>query len=156
MNKLKEWAGILALVIAAIFGGSVGFGAISSPATVFDFVQFQQGFQMPAGPSVSTANWGSQVQGIFRGTCSLIGPSFVALAASSSLPFDCAVTGVQSGDVVMAQFATSSSAGAGWLVTQASASSTNGFITLRIVNNTGTTATIPASIASSTSFFITR
>lgn len=93
---------------------------------------------------------GTRVGPIIVGTGILIAPSYVSLVASTSLPADIAVTGVVSGDYVFAQFATSSPAGAGWQIIGASASSTNGFITVRFVNNTGATATIPASIASST------
>lgn len=96
---------------------------------------------------------GSRVGLLSTGFCSLIAPSFT-FAASSSVAVDCAVSGVVTGDIVEAWFATSSSNGAGWLVTQSSASTTAGFITLRIVNNTGTSAVIPASLASSTPFIV--
>lgn len=94
--------------------------------------------------------------GLFAvGQCSLIAPSFT-FAASTSVAVDCAVNGVQTGDIVDANFATSSAVGAGWLVTGASASSTSGFITLRVVNNTGASAVIPASIASTTDYTVLR
>lgn len=90
---------------------------------------------------------------ILGGTCSLIAGTYT-IAASSSIAVDCAVTGAVSGDLVQAWFATSTSNGAGWLVTQSSASSTAGFITLRIVNNNGVSLLLPASIASSTNYVI--
>lgn len=96
---------------------------------------------------------GSRIGLIAFGGCNLIASSFT-VAASSSVPVDCAVSGVVTGDSVNAWFATSSSNGAGWLVTQSSASTTAGFITLRIVNNTGASAVIPASLASTTKYFV--
>lgn len=99
---------------------------------------------------------GSTVAQMVKGTGSLIMPNYVSLVASSTLAADIAVTGVQSGDLVFAQFATSTAAGAGWDIVGVSASTTSGFITLRIINNTGTTATIPASIASTTQYWIVR
>ena len=99
---------------------------------------------------------GTVMTQILSGTGILIGPSYVSLVASTTLPFDIAVSGVVSGDRVLAQFATSSANGAGWDIVGASASTTSGFVTVRIVNNTGTTATIPASVASTTQYLIIR
>lgn len=149
---------VVSVFVAFLLFGSHGakLGAISSPATNLDFLQLSQGLQIPAGPSISTALWGSQIQGMFRGKGILIMPNYTSLVASTSLVADIAVPGVVSGDAVLAQFATSTAAGAGWLVTGASASTTAGFITINFVNNTGAAATIPAGIASSTTFLVTR
>lgn len=95
---------------------------------------------------------GTRIGPFIIGSGALIGRNYTNLAASSSLVYDIAVPGVVSGDFVEASFATSTSNGAGWLVTQTSASTTAGFITINIVNNTGTAATIPASIASTTEY----
>lgn len=100
---------------------------------------------------------GTTVSQMQKGTCSLIAPSF-SVTASTSVAMDCAVTGVQASDVVFAMFASStpSTAGSGWEVVGASASSTSGFITLSITNGTGATAVIPASLASTTQYLILR
>lgn len=84
-------------------------------------------------------------------TCSLIASSFT-VAASTTVPMDCAVTGVVSGDNVLSGFATSTAAGNGWTITGVSASSTSGFLTFRVTNNTGASNVIPASLASSTPY----
>lgn len=90
------------------------------------------------------------------GTCSLIAPSFT-VAASTTVAMDCAITGVVPTDGVFAQFATSTQIGqGGWAVRGASASSTPGFITLSVVNSTGASNLIPASIASTTKFIVLR
>lgn len=90
------------------------------------------------------------------GTCSLIASSFT-VAASSTVAMDCAITGVIATDGVFAQFATSSQATfGGWQIRGASASSTPGFATISVVNGTGASGIIPASIASSTKFIVLR
>lgn len=88
---------------------------------------------------------GSRVGPIIAGTCSLIMSNYT-IAATTTVAADCAVSGVVSGDIVFANFATSTANFGGWLVPQSSASSTSGFITLRITNTTGATALIPASM----------
>lgn len=97
---------------------------------------------------------GSRVGPIITGTGSLIMPSF-SITASTSQVADIAVTGVVTGDIVFAQFATSSpQTGGGWNITQASASTTAGFVTVNFTNTTGTTNIIPASVASTTKVLI--
>lgn len=96
---------------------------------------------------------GTRVGPVIASTCSLISASFT-VAASTTVSMDCAVTGVVTGDTVFAQFATSTVAGNGWAIDGASASSTSGFLTLRVTNWTGASNIIPASIASSTKFMV--
>jgi len=145
-------AGAAGGFIAGLVGGkSTSFGG----TTNYDIVSAAR---MQIGSGCDNANTtcaGTQLSQVQKGTCSLIASSFT-ITASTSLAVDCAVTGVVSGDTVFAQFATSTSAGAGWLVTQVAASTTSGFITFNIVNNTGTNAVIPASIASTTRYLILR
>lgn len=131
----------LFLVVTGKSGSPVSFGGVTN----YDEVD-------ASALKIGGTN-GTRLGLIAAGNCSLISSNFT-FAASSSVAVDCAVTGVVSGDYVFAGFATSSANGAGWLVTQESASSTAGFITLRIVNNTGASAIIPASIASSTPYVV--
>lgn len=86
--------------------------------------------------------------------CSLVGN--VTLAASSTASLDCSVSSVLSGDITFAQFATSTAPVAGIQILGASASSTAGFLTLRVYNGTGASYLIPASVASSTQYQIYR
>ncbi len=146
---------ILKFLGVAIAGIVVGLllhaGGASNVGGIYN--QVQQNFQnggLIIGPS------GSSLTQVIKGTGSLIAPSYVSLAASTTLAADIAVTGVVSGDTVFAQFATSTALGAGWEVVNASASSTAGYITVRFINNTGTAATIPASVASTTQYLIIR
>ncbi len=98
---------------------------------------------------------GSRIGPIISSTCSLIATSY-SVAATTTVAMDCAVTGVVSGDIVFAQFATTTPAAGGnsWVVAQASASSTSGFITLNVANWTGKTTMMPASVASSTQYLV--
>lgn len=90
------------------------------------------------------------------GTCSLIASNYT-VAASSTVAMDCAITGIVSTDGFFAQFATSSATTfGGWSVRGASASSTAGFATISVVNGTGSSAIIPASIASTTKYINLR
>lgn len=99
---------------------------------------------------------GTAIPKLIASTCSLIASTFT-VTASTSVAMDCAVTGVVSSDApVLGMFATStpSTAGPGWEITRASASSTAGFITFSVTNGTGATAVIPASLASSTQYVV--
>lgn len=148
---------LIAGVLGAFFSGLVGgkstvFGGTSNYDTLS-----ASGLVIGSGCNQFGATCaGTTIAQILKGTGSLIMPTYTSLAASTTLAADIAVSGVQSGDEVIAQFATSTATGAGWEVVGASASSTSGFITLRVINNTGTAATIPASIASTTQYLIIR
>lgn len=143
----KIVTGVLA-VLTLLLGGTQLFGAPSANGPAhYSFESFLQGLAI--GPDRTA----TKLTAVRSGTCNMIAPSFT-FAASSSQPFDCAIPGVKSGDVVWLGFATSSANGAGWLVTQASASTTAGYVTGRLVNNTGTSAVIPASLASSTKYTV--
>jgi hypothetical protein len=162
-------------VIVALGLVVVGFMAFKPDATQFGAVtnnitHSEQGvwwfsnthyFGSTQQTSVSSAGavtigaTGTATAGDQWGTCSLIAPSFT-VAASTTVPMDCAVTGAVSTDFVLTQFATSSANGQGWSIKGAAASTTSGFVTLRVANETGTSAIIPASIASSTKYLIRR
>lgn len=72
------------------------------------------------------------------GTCNLIGGA-AGISATSTKNFDCAVTGIQRGDVVMGDLGTNApfTPGAGFVISAAVASTTSGFITFTILNLTG-------------------
>lgn len=92
---------------------------------------------------------GTSIAQVITGTCNLVGG---AISATSSAPADCAVTGVRSGDLVFATLATST---AGAVLTGARASSTSGYITVRLLNLTGAASSVSA-LGSSTAYFIVR
>lgn len=76
------------------------------------------------------------------GTCNLIGGS-AGISATSTKNFDCAVTGIQKGDVVMGDLGINApfTSGAGFVVSAAQASTTAGYITYTILNLTGAAST---------------
>jgi hypothetical protein len=101
---------------------------------------------------------GTQLLQVLKGTCNLVGAD-VSQAATTSAPYDCAVSGVQSGDLVIAQLGTTTQNASSlrWNIEAAVASSTSGYITLRLSNGTGASAKPSVtSVGSSTQYVIIR
>lgn len=152
-DSIARWGVLIAIVIAVVAmflpilpDGQSAFGAITTGTN------FKYGISVGNTSSLGVAP--TNIAKILGGTCSLIASSFT-VAASTTVPMDCAITGVVSTDLVFGQFATSTQIGqGGWAVRGASASSTAGFITLTVVNSTGASNIIPASIASSSKYII--
>lgn len=130
---------ILWLVLAPFFGGQT-FGAldrttVGNPWTHSGAVTFSS--------TATIGTNGSAITELKATTCALIGTDG-SQAASTSVPYDCAVTGIASGDVVLAQIATSTDfAGPvfGWDIIAAKASTTAGYVTVLLANKTGAAAT---------------
>lgn len=158
LNKIKEYSGLVALIAILLtwlipaptsnFGSSANGGNV----TDYDAVNVIDGYYVDETQVINGSGFSV---GPSTGTCSLIAPSFT-VTASSTVAMDCAVTGVVSGDIVFAQFATSSAQFLGWWIDGASASSTSGYITVRVTNGLGVAAVLPASLASSTQYFISK
>lgn len=150
-SKTNAWVWVALIAVAVI-----AIGAYAFPKQVQQAADLAGGVTtgtlFPHGISVGLQSTSPTNLANFKvGTCNMIASSFT-IAASSSVAVDCAVTGVTTSYIVQAWFATSSANGAGWQVTQSSASTTAGFITMRIVNNTGASAVIPSSLASTTKY----
>lgn len=148
----RNAVGVVALVVAIIgcylpISSAVqqNFGGITNYDEV-DATAIRIGAGCGSGGSSCA---GTRLGGVYAGSCSLIANTFT-VTASTTKAMDCAIAGLVSGDGVEIMFATSTAAGTGWSVVGASASSTSGFATIRVANNTGADAVIPASIASST------
>lgn len=156
IKEILKWASaVIVAVVVAIFGGH-SFGAISSPATNLDFLQLSQGLQLPAGPSVSTTLWGSQIQGLFSGTCTATF-SGTSLAATSTGQFFCPVTGVLSGDKVHVTLGAGARSGAGaWLTAVDGYATTTGFIGFDIANWTGAATTSFAQATTAVQYWVAR
>lgn len=159
---------ILSLLLAvAVFGlhkTASMVGSITSPATNLDFLQLSQGLQLPAGPSVSTSNSGTALQGMFQGNCIILAAA-TTIAATSTAQVDCqagasspsALSGVQAGDNVFTH-ATSSwpTTSQGLQIVSSQASTTNGYITMKIFNGTGTTFTWTNTASTSIQYWAIR
>lgn len=147
------------------------YGAITSPSTNLDYLQLSQGLQLPAGPSVTTTNQGTNIQSIVNGSRLGGQPCYIrassqTIAASSTVQVDCqatagagtsALNGVQAGDRVFVTMGTTSpTTFLGLQVLGASASSTAGYITLNVLNGTGDTFTWTAAASSSVQYLDIR
>lgn len=119
------------LVIAGIVVGLViaGLTTQSNVGGVYNNVtnEFISGVRIGSNPKTIKA----------AGTCELIGTN-VSQIASSTRPYDCIVTDAQSGDFVVANIARGTTlTSLGWSIVGANASTTNGYITVLIANQTG-------------------
>lgn len=90
-------------------------------------------------PKLTIGNSGTPTGQVVWGTCNLITKAS-SQSASTTAPYDCAATGVQSGDTVFVQLATSTpstNSQRTWRLQGAQASSTSGYITVYLHNSTG-------------------
>lgn len=151
-DSIARWGSLIAIVIALATAATFFFSQPAAPTAG----GITTGTAFPHGISVGLAAIApTNVKDIHIGRCSLIAANYVSLSATTTLTADCAVTGVVAGDIVEAQFATSTGqVYGGWIVTGASASTTSGFISISYHNGTGAAATIPAAIASTTQYEI--
>lgn len=153
MNKQNIFIGVVAVI--ALLLSLVGLASSSEQpvslggTTNYDTVSVT-GLKVGVGCADSnTSCAGSSVTSIIKGTCNLVGGT---IAATSSAVADCAVTGVLDGDLVFATLATST---ANAVIDGARASSTSGFITVRLHNLTGAASSVSA-LGSSTAYFVIR
>lgn len=166
MTNLKLW---IAMVVVAIIAITAHLHATPSPqaslgASCQTTTCLENGLWLTSG-SLTVGASGSDIGQILEGTCALIVPSGAGatITASTSAPFDCAVTGAQSGDNVIMTIATSTVSGkygtqlGQFMIVGAKASSTSGFITAMVYNATGGNAS-PSTYgyASTTTYIITR
>lgn len=99
------------------------------------------------GGGVRVGNLGNNVTKLVATTCDLVGMNSSQLA-STTASYDCAITGARSGDTVMAQLATSTQNASvlHWNISSARASTTPGFVTVRLQNFSGANA-VPSATA---------
>lgn len=113
------------------------------------------------GFSVGTSSSASLFEFIVAGTCNPLIPNH-SITASSTLFADCAITGVQTGDLVLwSSSATSTTAEAAnaqrnVAITGASASTTNGYVSFQFMNFTGQDRTLTPGVASSVPYYLFR
>lgn len=118
------------------------------------------GTRFPHGITIGLpTNSPTNIADIKTGTCVLL-TTDVSQPATTTLPYDCAVTGVVSGDNVIAQLSSSTPAfggATGWSIVASKASTTAGFITVLLANNSGAPR-IPSAygVGSSTTYQIIK
>lgn len=147
---------ILALLLAGLglVGGQSGLSL--GGVTNYDEVD---------ATAIKIGTSGNRVGQVLSSTCSLIGAD-VSQGATTTKAYDCAITGIVSGDTTLAQFASStpftngtlgSIGSLGWVITSSKASTTAGFMTVLVANLTGQSAILSATnIASTTSYLSTH
>ncbi len=152
MKTIITWViglvAVLALVLAsvALVGGNqqqAQLGA-ATPGT-----RFPHGITIGL-PANSPTNIGS----IITTTCDLVGTG-TSQGASSTKPYSCAVTGLTSSYIVMAQLASSTMNGLGaWVIASSKASTTAGFADIVLYNASGVAAAPSAAgIGTSTAIY---
>ncbi len=117
---------------------------------------------------ITVGSSGTAVTQLIKGSCTTWNGGIAAgingmdgnHPASTTEAYDCAVTGAVSGDLVFAQFATSTFNGSAgqttWLIAGAKASSTSGYITVLITNYGPAAVPSVTGVGSSTSYLIIR
>ena len=161
MNETIKIA-IIALIAAFVGGFVAGLVGGNQPSfggvTNYDTLEATSLAVGSGCDNEGSACTGSAVTQLLKGTCNLLGMNS-SQAATSSAVYDCAVTGVVSGDVVFAQLSTTTQATlvTNWAIMSAKASSTSGFITVRVLNLSGA-AVVPSisAVGSSTGYLILR
>lgn len=124
--------GVRTLRVPGVVGGTTNFDTISV-----------------TGLQVGTS--GSTLTQQLSGTVSCTGSATVA--AGSKAGYDCAITGVVSGDKV---FMTLTTPVSNIFIAGASASSTSGYVTLTLGNASSTAAVAPTGATSSVQYLIVR
>lgn len=161
---------MVALVIAIIGcflpvlpGGKSVFGNVTGETNynVLGVSGLKIGSNCNSSFSSTAANGCKSTTHFIATSCNLIGTD-ASQAASTTLAYDCAVTGVTSSDTVIAQLSTTTqnsvidnnTTAGPWAIYSAKASTTAGFVTVRLHN--GGLAAIPSvsSVGSSTAVLI--
>lgn len=153
MNKIILT--LCGLAVGALFGGYFFAGGTlpsaggTSNYDTLGVTALQVGSGCNDGLGTCT---GTTINNINLGNC-VIAASANTISASSSAGVECAATGVTEGDSVVVTVATTSALSlySGLTITGISASSTSGYITLKLFNGTGGTFTW-STIASTTGF----
>ncbi len=168
-DKIGRYIGLVALVIAivALFTPT-GRGAVQSAAhalggiTNYDSITITP-TTYSEGLKVGTSS-PSTVNNFIKGTCT-IQSTANTIAASSTVNASCqaattgaltALSGIVNGDLIFLQQPTTTPTTFGGLVFVASASSTAGFIHMKIINNTGDTFTWTSTASSSIPYIAIR
>ncbi len=147
MEFIKRNSGVIATValIIAIVGVFTPAGKIVQQA-VKSFGGVTNYDEVDATAIKVGGSNGSRVGPIISTTCSLIGLDAPAQAASTTKPYDCAVTGVVSGDTVFFAEATTTAtygaANAPFRIVSAKASTTAGYVTFGVFNALGASQVI--------------
>ena len=138
MSPLKTIVGVVLVIALAV--GVISYVQRSNPSVAGNYnlniAYFNAGVKI--GPALKT------LSNFTFGTCNLVGPT--TIPATSTRDFSCVATGVKSGDIV--QISPPATQANGFTVLGASASTTNGYITVRMQNASTTGTTLPTNSTS--------
>jgi len=137
------------IILAVLAIVVLGFGVAKLTDNNASLAGGTTNFDTLALTGLQLGSSGTSLAQIVKGTCNLVGGT---IAATSTGVADCAVTGVVDGDLVFASLATSSAQAA---IAGARASSTSGFITVKVMNLSGVSKDITA-FGTSTAYLIVR
>jgi hypothetical protein len=170
-NKIVYGAIAITFIVAvlALFVG-IGAKAVPSTGTITTNLPSMGLADLAVGSGCDqsyTSCTGTDLTHILATTGSVLSAN-TTQSASTTAPYDIAVTNALTTDNVLAQFASTTmnsianvsaaSFPTGWWITSAHASSTAGFVTVMVYNGTGRTASLAASagIASSTNVILIK
>jgi len=141
------------LICVFLAGAALGIGSYLLMQPAADSIDFGSNLTTITNPWKFGTNGGTLNE--MRGaTCNLLGTD-VSHGASTTKPYSCVVTGVASGDMVLAQLATSTAVGGSsyWTIIGAKASSTAGFVEVLVYNNGAAAVPSVTSVGSSSNVF---
>lgn len=157
---------VVSVVISVlVVGGNNQPQVESNPFIGAEGTRFQNGVSIgtntsPTSNGLKVGDNGRELTKIGAELATISGTTDTSHAASTTKYYYASVTGVTSGDVVLAQFATTSGAyaityGMGWAIVDVKASSTAGFVDFAIANMTGSAKvpSAPGGFGSTTNIF---
>lgn len=169
-DKILKITAIVALVVVIVVGLTTAFkGSPKIEATFgaagnllaenyMPYVMYNGGYNtaksIKTTGDLTIGTSGTALVNMVVGTCNLIGTD-ASQAASSTVAYDCAVTGLTSSDVFIAMLASTTARGgsSSWEISSSKASTTAGFGTVLLSNNGPAAVPSATSVGSSTQYF---
>lgn len=153
-SKFSLGLAVVAIVIAIAAWGLPHGAAGPTTSGITTGTNFKYGISVGSAPSLGANP--TNFSKVLAGTCTLI-MGAQTITASTTKPFDCAITGVVSGDIVVnAMWATTtipSFASNGYAIVGGYSSTTSGYITLLVSNLTGATGSPSLNALASTTAY---
>lgn len=175
MKKLYSKSPFLTITLSIMFGVLIVTTGVSAATTISTNINTAGTLTVSGASSLAAVTTsgtltvgssGTALTQIIKGSCSSWNGTGLnsmdgSQTASTTEAYDCAVTGVVSGDVVIAQLAsstpiTTTAGSAYWSIVGAQASTTSGYITILLYNNGPTAVPSALGVGSSTSYIIIR
>jgi len=150
-NTIKVFILVAVLVVGFVLGTLSGYKATPAQPQELGSVTFDKA-NLSGGVVVGQS--GTYITKIIQGTCNLVGVGSDTISGANYRQATCTAPGVVSGD--KAQIDLPYISGSMVLLAGATASTTNGYITVQLYNASSTVASQVTKIGTSTSYFVTR